>query len=205
MRLRSLLLSLAAMPTALCAAGNIVQVTENFGPNPNGVLFYIYVPAKLQASPPIVVNPHWCSGSAQAAFTGTQLATYADTYGYIMIFPEAPRSGKCWDVSSAETLKHDAGGDSLGIASMVRWTLDKYKANANRVFSMGTSSGAMMTNVLLGAYPDIFAAGSAWAGVPFGCFGDVGGTAQWSSQCATGQVQHTGAEWKAIVEAAYPG
>lgn len=70
---------------------------------------------------------------------------------------------------------------------------------------MGTSSGAMMTNVLMGAYPDLFAAGSAWAGVPFGCYSDVGGTANWSGMCATGMIRHTGAEWKAIVEAAYPG
>lgn len=122
-----------------------------------------------------------------------------------MIFPETPRSSKCWDLSSPETLKHDAGGDSLGIASMVRWTITRYNADAKRVFSMGTSSGAMMTNVLLGAYPDLFAAGSAWAGVPFGCYSDVGGTANWSNACATGQIRHTGAEWKAIVEAAYPG
>lgn len=61
-----------------------------------------------------------------------------------------------------------------------------------------------MTEVLIGAYPDVFAAGSAWAGVPFGCFaGD--GYDVWSDACATGQVTHTGAEWAAIVDAAYPG
>ena len=53
---------------------------------------------------------------------------------------------------------------------MVRWTHQKYKADKNRVFVTGTSFGPMMTNVLLGSYPDIFTAGSAWAGVAFGCF-----------------------------------
>jgi acetylxylan esterase len=195
---------LTALPTVYSAAGNIVQITENFGTNPTGVLFYIYVPARLQTNPPILVNPHWCTGTAQAVFTGTQLATLADTYGYIMIFPEAPRSGKCWDVSSPGTLTHNGGGDSQGIVSMVKWTLNKYNGNPNRVFSMGTSSGAMMTNVLLGSYPDVFAAGSAWAGVPFGCFAGSG-IAEWNSACAQGQVIKTGAEWKAIVQAAYPG
>jgi acetylxylan esterase len=30
---------------------------------------------------------------------------------------------------------------------MVRWTLEKYHADKDRVFVTGTSSGAMMTNV----------------------------------------------------------
>ncbi|KAL3417942.1 Acetylxylan esterase A [Phlyctema vagabunda] len=195
----------STIPATLAAAGPLVEVAEGFGPNPTNVTFFIYVPAKLQSQPPILVNPHWCHGSAQAAFAGTQLATLADTYGYIMIFPDSPNTvDKCWDVSSTQTLTHDGGGDSQGIASMVKWTLAKYHGDARRVFSMGTSSGAMMTNVLLGSYPDLFAAGSAWAGVAFGCFaGD--GFDVWNSDCAEGRVIKTGAEWKTIVDAAYPG
>jgi acetylxylan esterase len=87
-----------------------------------------------------------------------------------MIFPDSPNpSDKCWDVSSNQTLTHNGGGDSQGIVSMVKWTLNKYNGDPTRVFSMGTSSGAMMTNVLLGSYHDIFAAGPAWAGVALGC------------------------------------
>jgi acetylxylan esterase len=206
MLVKSILAGLAALPAALAAAGQLVRITENFGPNPNGVLFYLYAPPKLQARPPILVIPHYCTGTAQAVFGGTQqIVSAADTYGFIIIYPEANRSGKCWDLSSTATLKHDAGGDSLGIASAVRWTLTKYNANPSRVFSYGGSSGAMMTNVLMGAYPDLFAGGSAWAGVPFGCYGDVGGTATWSSNCAQGKRIMTGAQWKALVDAAYPG
>jgi acetylxylan esterase len=79
-----------------------------------------------------------------------------------------------------------------------------YNGDPNRVFSMGTSSGAMMTNVLLGSYPDIFAAGSAWAGVAFGFFAGNGYDV-WSDSCTTGKINKTSSEWKAIVEAAYPG
>lgn len=205
----SSLLFLSTLPTAQAdwpwiAANPLVQITD-FGPNPSNVSFYLYVPTKLQAKPPILVNPHWCHGTAQDAFVNTQLAILADTYGYIMIFPNSPNDADhCWDVSSNATLTHNGGGDSLGIVSMVKWTLKKYNADAGRVFSMGTSSGAMMTNVLLGAYPDIFAAGSAWAGVAFGCF--AGPVADyWNSDCANGLVIKTGAQWKKIVEAAYPG
>jgi acetylxylan esterase len=190
--LLSSLLLLSTLPSAHAAANSLVQITD-FGPNPTNVSFYLYVPTKLQAKPPILVNPHWCWGSAQDAFAGTQLATLADKYGYIMIFPSSPNlPDHCWDVSSNETLSHNGGGDSLGIVSMVKWTLKKYNADASRVFSMGTSSGAMMTNVLLGAYPDVFAAGSAWAGVAFGCFA-ADGYEVWGSYCANGLVVKTGA------------
>jgi acetylxylan esterase len=195
---------LNALPSTQAAANNLTQITS-FGPNPTNVSFYLYVPSKLQPNPPIFVNLHWCHGSAQDAFVGTTFANLADEYGYIMIFPDSPNLvDKCWDVSSNETLTHNGGGDSLGIVSMAKWTLKNYHADPLRVFTMGTSSGAMMTNVLLGAYPDVFAAGSAWAGVAFGCFaGD--GYDVWNSECADGLVIKTGAEWKAIVEAAYPG
>jgi acetylxylan esterase len=166
---------------------------------------YIYVPDTLAANPPILVNPHACHGSAQAAYTGSQYATLASTYGFIVIYPSSSNTAdKCWDVSSSETLSHNGGGDSLGIASMANWTLAKYNGNANRVFVTGTSSGAMMTNVLVVAYPDVVAADSAFAGVAFGCFAGNGYDV-WNSACATGQVIKTGAEWKSIVLAAYPG
>ncbi|EKD14917.1 putative acetylxylan esterase 1 precursor [Drepanopeziza brunnea f. sp. 'multigermtubi' MB_m1] len=111
---------------------------------------------------------------------------------------------KCWDVLSPQTLSHDGGGNSQGIVSMVKWTLARYNGDARKVFSIGTSSGAMMTNVLLSSYHEVFAAGSAWAGVAFSCYAS-NGYAVWSDACATGQITKTGAEWKTIVEAAYPG
>ena len=79
------------------AAGALQQITTNFGPNPTNVGFFVYVPAKLQAKPPIMVNPHACHGSAQTVFVGSQFATLADQYGYIVIYPDSPNTvDKCW-------------------------------------------------------------------------------------------------------------
>ncbi|KAH8665717.1 Alpha/Beta hydrolase protein [Tricladium varicosporioides] len=183
-------------------------------PNPSNATFYLYVPTNLTSNPAIIVNPHWCHGSASAAFSGTQLATLADKYGYLMIFPDSPNlSDHCWDVASPQTLTHGSGGDSQGIISMVNWTIKKYNADQDRVFAMGTSSGAMMTNVLLAVYPEVFSAGMAWAGVAAGCFApspSLNLTASqavdyWSDTCATGKNIKTGAEWKSTVEAMSPG
>jgi acetylxylan esterase len=124
--------------------GSLSQVTS-FGNAPTKAGFYIYVPKKLAASPGIIVAVHYCTGSAQAYYNGSPYKTLAEQYGFIVIYPNSPHSGSCWDVSSKATLTHEGGGDSQTIAQMVRWTISEYKANTNKVFVTGSSSGAMMT------------------------------------------------------------
>ncbi|KAI1329682.1 Alpha/Beta hydrolase protein [Xylariaceae sp. FL0255] len=187
------------------SSASLQQVTEDFGPNPRNSSFFIYVPDKLAPKPPVLLFPHWCHGSALDAFEGETYPALADQYGFIVIYPNSSNTvDMCWDVSSPETLTHEGGGDSLGLVSMVRWALKKYNGDRDRVFVSGVSSGAMMTTTLLGAYPDVFAAGSAWAGVPFGCFA-ADGYDVWSDGCAAGNITHSGATWASLVHAAYPG
>ncbi|MCJ1442341.1 MAG: hypothetical protein MMC23_002835 [Stictis urceolatum] len=202
MRLLSLL---SFLPVALSQLTGTYTALPAVSPNPSNVQTYIYLPKKLAPNPPVVVVPHWCHGSAEAAYQGSGFSYNADTYGFIVLYPDSPNTvDKCWDVSSNATLTHNGGGDSQGIISAVKYTLQTYNADPKRIFVQGTSSGAMMTNVLLGAYPDVFAAGSAWAGVAFGCFSGPSAD-YWNADCATGLVNKTGAQWKAIVDAAYPG
>ncbi|KAK3935629.1 Alpha/Beta hydrolase protein [Diplogelasinospora grovesii] len=189
------------------STGSLQKIEADFY-NPTNVGFYLYVPKKLPQTPPILVSPHWCHGEALQVYNSSSFATLSEKYGFLVIYPDSPNlADKCWDVSSKGTLSHQgASGDSLGIVNMVQWTIKQYGADAGRVFVTGISSGAMMTNVLVGAYPDVFAAGTAFAGVPFGCFASPDGSRDyWNSDCATGKITHTGSEWKAIVEAAYPG
>jgi acetylxylan esterase len=195
----------------MTSAASLQKIPTNFGANPTNVGFYIYVPDTLPSKPAVLVNPHWCHGTAEAAFRGSQYATLASKHGFIVIYPNSPNTAdQCWDVSSKETLTHDGGGDSLGIVSMVKWTLAKYNGDASRVFVTGVSSGAMMTQVLLGSYPDLFAAGSAFSGVPFGCFAPTNGKnsgvyGYWNDDCAKGRIKRSAEEWAGIVKAAYPG
>ena len=121
------------------------QVTNSGISNPTNVGFYIYVPDKLATKPPVVVAIHYCTGTAQAYYSGTPYARLADQYGFIVIYPSSPWSGTCWDVSSKGSLTHNGGGDSNAIANMVTWTISKYGADTSKVFVTGTSSGAMMT------------------------------------------------------------
>ncbi|KAI0795876.1 acetyl xylan esterase [Abortiporus biennis] len=194
-------LVLLAIGGAYAAAGQLQQVT-NFGSNPTGVQMFVYKPARLATPTPLIVAMHYCTGTAQAYFQGTQYANLADTHGFIVVYPDAPDSGGCWDVHTTGTLTHDGGGDSLAIASIVRYAIQNWGVDASRVFATGTSSGAMMTNVLMGAYPDLFAAGSAFSGVPYGCFA---GPDMWNSQCAQGQLIKTPQQWGDQVRSGYPG
>ncbi len=59
-----------------------------------------------------------------------------------------------------------------------------------------------MTQLLLGAYPDVFRAGAAQAGVPFGCFA---GAEEWNEACAQGQVMKSAQQWGAPGAAGLPG
>lgn len=191
------------------AAADIVKraaLTQvaNFGSNPSGAKMYIYVPDKLQPNPPILTAIHYCTGTANAFYTGTPYARLADKYGFIVIYPESPYSGTCWDVSSKQTLTHNGGANSNSIANMVTYAIGQYNADRNRIFVTGTSSGAMMTNVLAATYPDLFKAASVYAGVPAGCFytGTVDG---WNSTCANGQSIASESVWAQTALNMYPG
>ncbi|EKM51934.1 carbohydrate esterase family 1 protein [Phanerochaete carnosa HHB-10118-sp] len=194
-------------PTGLSSipASTLFQFS-NFGTNPNNVAMYVYKPKKVQSSPPLIVASHYCQGSAQAYYSGSKFAQLAETYGYVVIYPSSPHSGTCWDVSSDETLMHNGGSDSLSIANAARFAVSNWGVDPNRVFAVGTSSGAMMTSVLAGAYPDVFKAGIVDSGVAFGCFAVTGQPEDsWNSQCAEGQLILTGQQWAQKVTAAYPG
>jgi dipeptidyl aminopeptidase/acylaminoacyl peptidase len=67
-----------------------------------------------------------------------------------VIYPSATRSGGCFDVYSQEALRRNRGSDPVGIRSMVAHVQQRYGADPDRIFVTGASSGAMMTNVLLG-------------------------------------------------------
>jgi acetylxylan esterase len=202
----ALLTTTAALVVATPASAASLTEVTGFGTNPTNLRMHLYVPDRLAARPAILVAVHYCTGSGPAFYSGSghEFATLADQYGYIVIFPSATRSGACFDVSSPGALRHDGNSDPVGIVSMVRYVQQRYATDPARVFVTGASSGAMMTNVLLGDYPDVFAAGAAFAGVPFACFATTDGSS-WNSACANGQVTKTAQQWGDLARGAYPG
>ncbi|WP_433618537.1 extracellular catalytic domain type 1 short-chain-length polyhydroxyalkanoate depolymerase [Dactylosporangium sp. CA-139114] len=193
------------LPGAPALAAGMTQVT-GFGNNPTNLGMYIYVPARLASRPALLVLVHYCGGSASGIFNGNghDYVTAADRYGYIIVLPEATRDGHCFDVSTPAALKRNGGGDSTGIMSMVAYARSHYPIDAARIVVSGFSSGAMMTNVLAAQYPDVFAAASAFSGVPAGCFATTNGSL-WNSQCSGGTISKTAQQWGDQARAMYPG
>lgn len=134
-------LVLAAEPVP---RGQLTQV-NSYGNNPTGTKMSLYVPKNLKANPAVVVALHYCGGTSQAYYQGTKWASNAEKYGFIVIYPQTPYSGGCWDVSSKMTLTHEGGGCSTSIANMAKYVLKQYNGDAKKVFVTGESSGAMMT------------------------------------------------------------
>ncbi|KIM97854.1 carbohydrate esterase family 1 protein [Oidiodendron maius Zn] len=207
-------LSTAATLLALTSLGNALssslQQVTGFNSGPTAAGMYIYVPTNKVSPAPIILAIHYCTGTANAYFSSTLYAQYADTYGYIVIYPNSPSPGGCWDVSSTASLTHNGGGDSETIINMVQYAVEHYGGDSSRVFATGSSSGAMMTNVLAGAYPNVIKAGSVYSGVPDGCFYVAGATAgmqtpAWNSQCADGQLIETAQQWGDLTRSYYPG
>jgi len=204
-------LGLAAAAPARAAS---LQQVSSWGASgvPTYIAMFIYVPDKVATNPPILVVSHYCSGDAAGVFSEAKsggIVAASDQYGFIMIYPQNHLPGttrNCWDVGSTASLTHDGGGDTQAIAQMVKYTITQYKANANRVYATGTSSGAMMTEALLAVYPDVFKAGAEFSGVPAGCWADgYASSNQWSGNCAGGKTTYTAQQWGDKVRAMYPG
>jgi acetylxylan esterase len=196
-------LGLFAVTPAWAASPTLVTADWKGGASlPSDVAMYTYIPSKVATNPPLLTIIHYCGGSAQAVFgQASKLISAADQYGFIVVLPSnanaSGSNGRCWDVTSSKTHTRNGGGDSHAIIQMVKYALTQYKANADRVYSTGDSSGAMMTELLLALYPDIYKAGAAFAGVPAGCSNEFDG----SGLC--GLSSQTAQQWGDRVRAMY--
>ena len=169
---------------------------------------YIYVPDKVATNPPILTLIHYCGGTASAVFGQAQGGGIVSGRRSVRLHHGRPRAaGAAGTRSRARRWTRDGGGDSHAIRQMVRYAVAKYKANADRVYATGDSSGGMMTELLLALYPDVFKAGSAFAGMPAACRGtnESGTGGGYSGACAGGNVTHTAQQWGDIARMLDPG
>lgn len=197
---------LVAVPVRAATLTQVPRATWGASGVPSYVNMYIYVPDRLATNPPIMVSSHACASTVSGQMGAIpNIKAAADKNGFILILPDNPGQN-CWDVGSPQSLKHDGGGDTQAVAQMVKYALTKYNGNAARVYAMGGSSGAMMTQALMAVYPDIFKAGHARAGVPAGCWADgYASSNQWSGKCATGTTIMTAQQWGDLVRSMFPG
>ncbi|WP_255948382.1 extracellular catalytic domain type 1 short-chain-length polyhydroxyalkanoate depolymerase [Streptomyces odontomachi] len=204
----TLLLLITGLFTAPAASAASLQEVTDFGSNPGGLRMHVYVPDSRPTQPAIVVAMHGCGGSGPGFYQGSEFASLADQKGFILIYPTATKQtamSNCFDVWSDASKHHNGGSDPDSIVSMVNYVEQHYNGDPQRVFATGTSSGGMETTALMADYPDVFKAGAAFMGVPFGCFANEADFPPQTSQCVSGNMHKSAQEWGDLVRQAYPG
>jgi poly(hydroxyalkanoate) depolymerase family esterase len=86
-------------------------------------------------------------------------------------------------------------GEALSVRQMVDYGIANHGYAPSRIYVSGLSAGGAMSAVMLATYPDVFAAGSVIAGIPYGC----------GTSCQYAAVSKTPQQWGDLVRAAFPG
>ena len=183
-------------------AATLTQVT-GFGSNPGNLAMYAYRPDGLPAHTPAVVLLHGCAQNAAGYFANSGWQKYADLWKFALIVPQqssANNSSSCFNwFETGDTARGQ--GEALSIKQMVDYAKTNYGTDAGRVYVSGLSAGGAMSAVMLATYPDVFAAGSVIAGIPYRCA--TSSTTAYS--CMNPGVDKTPAQWGDLVRAAYSG
>jgi len=135
---------------------------------PSYMQMYIYVPDRMATKPPIYISCHSCGSTAPNQINNLPVTkAQADAQGFIILLPDN-QPNNCWDVGTAPSLLHNGGGDTKAIVDQVKYTVATYGANGDRVYVTGSSSGGMVTEAIVAAYPDVFKGGAEFAVEPAG-------------------------------------
>ncbi|WP_435830524.1 extracellular catalytic domain type 1 short-chain-length polyhydroxyalkanoate depolymerase [Micromonospora echinospora] len=188
-------------------AASLVEVTS-FGDNPGRMRMHLYLPDSRPARPAIVLAMHGCGGSGPGFHSGSEFASLADRYGFVVIYPTATQQagfGNCFDTWSDAAKRRGGGSDPVSLVSMINFVHRQHGGDLDRVYATGSSSGGMMTNHMLAVYPDVFRAGAAFMGVPYNCFANAADYPPGASQCTGGTMNRTPQQWGDAVRQAYPG
>ncbi|RAY11722.1 feruloyl esterase [Actinomadura craniellae] len=205
---------LAGVPRAGAAVG-FSEVT-GFGSNPGNIRMFTYIPTGLPSGAPVVVLFHGCGGSAAGLDTQTGWRKYADLYKFALVMPEQKQENvgsggivphKCFSVWNEADRTRSGNGEARSVIQMVDYMAANYGSNMSRVFVTGYSGGGAGTNVMLAAYPDRFAAGTVFFGMPYKCADtedDYFRTGTFGP-CSGSVSSVTAQQWGDRVRSAHPG
>ena len=115
--------------TPPASAASLTQVTD-FGEQP-GRRADVRLRARHRhpANPAILLALHGCGGSGPGFYSGSEFASLADRYGFIVIYPSAEQQagfGKCWDTWSAAAKVRGGGSDPVSLVSMITYAEQDY-------------------------------------------------------------------------------
>jgi poly(hydroxyalkanoate) depolymerase family esterase len=183
-------------------AASLTQVT-GFGSNPGNLSMYAYRPDGLPTHAPVVVALHGCTQDGNAYYTNSGWKKFADQWKFAVIFPQtssANAANACFNwFLPGDTSRGQ--GESASIKQMLDYSVANYGSDPARVFVTGLSAGGAMSAAMLATYPDVFAAGSVVAGLPYRC-----ATSQANAYtCMNSAVSKTSQKWGDLVRDGYSG
>ncbi|MEV8309729.1 PHB depolymerase family esterase [Streptomyces flavidovirens] len=191
--------------TAFAPAARAASLTEvtGFGTNPGNLRMFRYVPDGLPAGRPLVVAMHGCTQSAAAFDAETGWTAMADRWGFALLLPQQQsgnNSNACFNWFEPADIKRGSG-EALSVKQMTDRMKSDLGSDPARVHATGLSAGAAMTNVMLAAYPGVFASGAPVAGLPYACATSVAA----AFTCMSPGTNLSPSAWGDKVRAAYPG
>jgi feruloyl esterase len=182
------------------AARTTLARVGGFGSNPGNLGMLTYVPQRLAASPALVVVLHGCTQTPESYNDGAGWSDLADRHGFVLLFPEQtgannPKSCFSWFLPE-DTAR--GSGEALSIRQMIERAVQDHGIERSRIFVTGLSAGGAMAAALLATYPELFAAGSIIAGLPYGAAKNV----QEALECMFQGRTRSAREWGDLVRAA---
>jgi poly(hydroxyalkanoate) depolymerase family esterase len=197
-------------PTPTPTPGTPAALTEvsSFGSNPGNLKMFVYRPANLAVSRPLVVALHGCTQQASSYGEAPGWIKFAEKYRFALLLPQQQQgnnSSKCFNWFQSTDIERD-NGEALSIKQMI----DRIKTDASsdpaRVYVTGLSAGAAMTAVMMATYPEVFAGGAIIAGIPYKCATTVNEALTQCGVSTSGQLSSmkdlTPAQWGNLVRSA---
>ncbi|SOC39967.1 poly(hydroxyalkanoate) depolymerase family esterase [Rhizobium subbaraonis] len=148
---------------------------RGFGSNPGNLRMFEYVPEALPAEAPLVVVLHGCRQTAESYDRAAGWASLAHEQGFCVLYPEqkdANNPRRCFNWFRPSEVTRDRG-ELASIRQMIDHLSTRAGCDPARIYITGLSAGGAMTAAMLANYPELFAGGAIFAGLPFGAARDA--------------------------------
>lgn len=183
--------------TLVFSQAKLVRI-EDFGDNPGNLNLFINPGNSRDAElKPLIIALHGCSQTPKSFTRDTGLASLANDYDFITLYPTQKRSNNpygCfnWFLNRDQERR---GGELESIINMIDYAIRNYPIDTGRIYVFGLSAGAAMGVALMSQYPEKINAGAVFAGAPY----KAATNAFEASGAILNVVDKTPEEWGALV------